>query len=63
MRSLQEKLKLTDLTENIARNAENIEYSVQAIERGKQAEEELPKLIKQQENMIGELKNFMEVEA
>lgn len=63
MRTLQEKRKLTDLTEMIARNAENIECSIRAIESGKQAEEELPKLIKQQENMIGELKNFMEVEA
>ena len=63
MRSLQEKLKLTDLTENIARNAENIEYSVQAIERGKQAEEELPGLMRQQEKMIAELRSFMEVEA
>ena len=63
MRTLQEQLKLKDLTERIARNAENIEYSVQAIERGNQAEEDLPKLIKRQENMIEELKNFMEVEA
>lgn len=63
MRTLQEKIKLTDLTEMIARNAENIEYSVRTIESGKQAEKELPELMKRQENMIAELRNFMEVEA
>ena len=61
MRTLQEKRKLTDLTEMIARNAENIERSVRAIEDGKQAEKGLPDLMKRQENMIAELRNFMEV--
>lgn len=63
MRTLQEKRKLTDLTEMIARNAENIEWSVRAIENGKHAEKELPDLMKRQENMIEELRKFMEVEA
>lgn len=63
MRTLQEKRKLTDLTEMIARNAENIECSVRAIESGKRAKEELPGLMRQQEKMIAELRSFMEVEA
>lgn len=63
MRTLQEKRKLTDLTEMIARNAENIECSVRAIESGKRAEEELPELMREQEKMIAELRNFMGVEA
>lgn len=63
MRTLQEKRKLTDLTEMIARNAENIECSVRTIESGKRAKEELPGLMRQQEEMIAELRSFMEVEA
>lgn len=54
---------LGDLTNLIARNAENIEYCVSAIERGKDAAETLPKLMRDQEAMIEELKVAMEVEA
>lgn len=54
---------LGDLTNMIARNAENIERAVDAIERGKRASEELPNLMKRQEDAIEELKKVMEVEA
>ena len=54
---------LGDLTNMIARNAENIERAVEAIERGKRASEELPNLMKRQEDAMEELKRVMEVEA
>lgn len=54
---------LGDLTSLIARNAENIERAVEAIDRGKRAAESLPKLMKDQEAMIEELKEAMEVEV
>lgn len=54
---------LGDLTSLIARNAENIEYCVDAIKRGKDAAETLPKLMRDQEAMIEELKEAMEVNA
>ena len=54
---------LGDLTNLIARNAENIERAVEAIDRGKRAAESLPKLMRDQEAMIEELKEAMEVDA
>lgn len=54
---------LGDLTNLIARNAENIEQAVEAIDRGKRAAESLPRLMRDQEAMIEELKEAMEVEA
>ena len=54
---------LGDLTNLIARNAENIEQAVEAIDRGKRAAESLPRLMRDQEAMIEELKQAMAVEA
>lgn len=54
---------LGDLTQSIARNAENIERAVEAIDRGRMASKELPNLIRRQEDAMEELKKVMEVEA
>lgn len=54
---------LGDLTNMIARNAENIDRAVVSIECGRRAEKELPGLMSRQEELIEEMKKAMEVEV